>query len=152
MNKKAGFGLAAMVYYAMVSIFILTLIMFTYLFIINGFKLNIIYQPSGIEENVLVNRVIYSSNCFIYYDVDTFRSYPGVIDINKFNQENFDTCLDTNKIVRLTLKDHEENIIKELRKEDNVDETLGGEKFVFIYDNGLKPAVLDFRFLEDNDV
>jgi hypothetical protein len=148
-NKKSSFDLGALVYYAMISIFILVLILFTYLFITNGFIMNIVYTPRGVESSVLITRALYSPTCFTYYDLHTLRSYPSVIDINKFTQENFDLCLDSDKIVSLTLKDQNENIIKQLNNKIVSPSLYGGEKAVFVYDKGLKPMVLEFRFKED---
>ena len=148
--KKSSFDLGAMIYYAMVSIFILVFIMFTYLFIINGFSTNIVYTSRGAESAVLINRALYSPNCFAYYDIDTLRTYPGVIDLNKFNQENFDKCLDSDKIVSLILKDGNNNEIKKIDNQISSISEYGGEKAIFIYDNGLKTAYLEFMFKDDS--
>ncbi|MBI4453245.1 hypothetical protein HY636_01235 [Candidatus Woesearchaeota archaeon] len=39
-----------------------------------------------IEANVLINRLLYSKDGFIYYDESIKRSFPGVVDLNKFKQ------------------------------------------------------------------
>jgi hypothetical protein len=148
--KKSSFDLGAMLYYVMVSIFILVFGLFVFLFVTNGFTLNIVYTPRGVESSILVNRVIYSSNCFTYYDPDTLRAYPSIFDMDKFTQDNFENCLNSDKIVSLILKDKNDNIIKQLNNKKNSDWTLSGEKLIFIYDNGLKEMKLDIRLKDDS--
>lgn len=147
--KKASYDLGAMLYYIMISIFILVFIMFTYLFITNGFVLNISYLSRGAESSVLINRVLYSQNCFAYYDTLTMRTHPLIIDVNKFNQENFEKCLDSDKIESLVLKQNNGSVFKILRNPLVDDAFNSGEKPVFLYDKKMKPMILEIRFRDD---
>lgn len=148
--KKAGSDdLAAMLYYSMVGAFILTILLFTYLFVVNGFKLNIVYLTRGIDESLLINRGIYSSNCFAYYDVETFRTYPSVIDIKKFNYENFEKCLNSNRIHSLALIDENYIEIKKITNPKVNEYTKSGAKSVYVYDNGLKFMFLEIKLNEE---
>lgn len=148
-SKKGSFDLGAMLYYSMVGIFILVILLFTYLFVINGFKLNLVYHARGIDESLLINRVIYSSNCFAYYDVETFRTYPSVIDINKFNNDVFEKCLDSDKIHSITLIDENYNVIKNISNPNVNEYTTSGPKSVYVYDNGLKFMFLEIKLKEE---
>jgi hypothetical protein len=149
MNKKASFDVGAMLYYVMISIFTIVLTLFVYLFIINGFKHQIAFTPRGMESSILVTKALYSPDCFVYYDVETLRSYPGVIDINNFNQERFNLCFNTDKVVSLILKDENENIIKQINNEKISDSKISGNKKIFLYDKELKNAILEIRLKDD---
>ncbi len=39
----------------------------------------------------IAQRALYSPNCFVH--VDSNRVYPGIIDAEKFTQENLDSCM-----------------------------------------------------------
>lgn len=148
-NRKGSFDVGNLMYYILPSLFVLMLILLAFMFIINGFKLDISYFPRGMQSSILTYRTMYSSNCFAYYDVDLLRTYPGVIDIDKFNQETFDNCLDSNKIVSLTLKDENE-VIKVLTNRRPMLPEYGGSKDVLVYDKGIKIMSLDFQFKSDD--
>lgn len=147
-KRRGSFDVSAMIFYLMTTLFILVLIMFTFLYIIGGFKINITYTARGMESSLLTHRILYSPNCFAYYDNHLLRTYPGVIDINKFTQENFNNCLDSDKIVSLTLKDEHGNEIKTLTNSNSNIAEIGGEKPVFVYDKGLKVMLLEIKIKE----
>ncbi len=44
-----------------------------------------------VEESILSQRLISSPSCFVYRD-EVNRAYPGIIDLDKFNQQNLDEC------------------------------------------------------------
>jgi len=46
-----------------------------------------------LEASLLIDRMIYSRNCFSYYDDDLLRPFPGIIDLDKFTSENLDSCI-----------------------------------------------------------
>lgn len=53
--------------------------------------------PENVEETILSQRILSSPSCFVFRD-NVNRAYPGIIDISKFNQENFEDCFDTREI------------------------------------------------------
>ena len=55
-----------------------------------------------IEGEAILNRLFYSENCFAYDDVKT---YVGVIDMRKFNDERIKKCLDGDYYIRAELID-----------------------------------------------
>jgi len=42
----------------------------------------------NMEYYLIYNRVVYSKDSIFYYDSSIGRSYPGIVDFNKFNEEN----------------------------------------------------------------
>lgn len=62
------------------------------LFIMSMEVINISYIPEGLEEYIFTQRFLNSKECFTYQDKDTSRIYPGIIDLEKFKQENLDNC------------------------------------------------------------
>ena len=63
------------------------------------------------EEFILIND--FTSSCFAYEDGTTGRSYPLIIDWNRFTQENLDHCYNEKerRVIgfRLTLKNTQLN-------------------------------------------
>lgn len=45
------------------------------------------------EGNILLNRLIFSPGCLAYTDTVLNRSYPGIVDMAKFNSSNLDSCM-----------------------------------------------------------
>jgi hypothetical protein len=39
-----------------------------------------------VESNILINRILFSKDGIAYYDVSLGRSYPGIIDLKKFEE------------------------------------------------------------------
>lgn len=62
------------------------------LFIMSMEIINISYIPEGLEEYIFTQRFMNNPECFTYQDKDTLRIYPGIIDLEKFKQENLDNC------------------------------------------------------------
>jgi len=64
--------------------------------------------PSGLEDYLLTQRYFNSNSCFALYDEDIKRTYPKIIDPEKFTKENLDNCYNTKdaivKAYKLTLK------------------------------------------------
>jgi len=50
-------------------------------------------DATGVQGEILMNRFLYSPTCFSYVNTQISRSFPGIIDINKFNTETLDTCV-----------------------------------------------------------
>jgi hypothetical protein len=45
------------------------------------------------EGNILINRLISSPGCLAYTDKTLGRSYPGIIDLSRFNPETLNNCI-----------------------------------------------------------
>ena len=76
--------------YTMVSIvrfIILAIVVFA---VVMLFKMLIVNDLSvtQLKSGVLYSRLMYSPNAISYVDPHTGREYPGIIDLDKFNEEN----------------------------------------------------------------
>lgn len=69
------------------------------------------------KDLLFTERIIYSPSAFIYTNPVTKRSYPGIIDPERFNQEVLDKALNYSKnniAAKLTLKNLDNNETKEI--------------------------------------
>ncbi len=84
------------------------------------------FQIDKLQQGILMQRFVYSENCLAYKEND--RIYPGIIDSNKFNDQNLRNCFQANNNVgiRLNLITNEVNTV-------NLNDRLT-EKFDFCFD------------------
>ena len=92
MNNKAQFDVARKTVYWALGVFVITMIMIAFTFIIAAYKGNLTYVPEKLEANLIANRFINIPECFAYKDADSGRLYPGIIELNKFNNETLNEC------------------------------------------------------------
>ncbi len=113
-NKKA-LAYKMMNYTFLRLVFIIIFFYTIYAFASYGLKTNLDIQKT--REMVLVERSLYSPNSFIYSDSLTGRSYPGIIDIERFDSEILDKAFNYNKsniAARFELKNLGNNETKEI--------------------------------------
>ena len=64
--------------------------------------------PDNLEITILINRFLNSPDCLVYQDKETGRTYPGVINLEKFNGQTLEKCYSTEdndlKAFKLTLE------------------------------------------------
>ncbi len=53
-------------------------------------------EPQGNIDNTAL-KLRFLNDCFAYKDAISQRSYPGIVDIKKFTQENTDNCYDVDE-------------------------------------------------------
>lgn len=106
MNKKSQISGRKILFYAIVS-FMSAIIIFFMIFFINYKRSEIADIPIGVEDYLISYRFLNSPMCFAFEDKESKRSYPQVIDIEKFTEQNLNNCYSakgTNvKAFRLTL-------------------------------------------------
>ncbi len=71
---------------------IYTIAFFILIIMINSFISTSLEVPEDLEITVYSQRFINSPDCFTYKDLDIRRSYPGVIDLDKFTNETLRQC------------------------------------------------------------
>src|SRR3989338_4965317 len=92
-NKKADMSARKMVFYLVFGF--LSIIAFLFLVWLNvSDKSSISEIPVGLEDYLTTQIFLNSPSCFVLYDKDINRAYPWVIDAEKFNQKNLDSCYD----------------------------------------------------------
>lgn len=125
--------------YFIIALFILTLIFIIYGFAISGIASSLASYPEETEIDVIVSRFFNSPECFAYHDEDAGITYMGVIDLNKFKDENLNFCYPVGnsdvRSFRLLLKSPE----LELEKTIETKNFLGG-KTTMIY-----PVVIYYK-------
>jgi len=81
-----------------------------FIFLILGVYLARDVRTEELEHSLLIKRLFYDQNCFSFTDE---RSYPGIIDLNKFQEERLEKCAFKEKIgYRLDLKEMNGDSIK----------------------------------------
>jgi len=98
-NKKIFFSKRGMGFivgkkptYFIVALFFLTIVFLVFGFTIQGMASSFAQHSDETETSVLLSRFLNSPECFAYFDEETGRAYMGVIDLNKFNEENLMNC------------------------------------------------------------
>ena len=43
-------------------------------------------------DEIMIAKILYSPECFVYYDTELQRAVPGTIDGTKFTQTQLDNC------------------------------------------------------------
>ncbi len=61
------------------------------LIIILKYKATVNYFPPEVEDSLLAYRFLYAPDCIAYQD-ETGRTYAGIIDWNKFTQQQLNLC------------------------------------------------------------
>ncbi|HII15112.1 MAG TPA: hypothetical protein HA362_02260 [Nanoarchaeota archaeon] len=93
-GKKASYDFSRKAIYFIVVLFVLTFI-FLYMHgaIVNYNKIAV-QKEAAIAGVVLAQEAIMSPKCFAYVDAATGRAYPGMIDLEKFNSEGKQRCME----------------------------------------------------------
>ena len=103
---QSDFAPEKALYYAIFA-FVLTATLLLFLYYVGSEGSLMTKVPKGLNEDIFYSMII-NSNCFAYQDLNNGRIFTGVIDWDKFNQYNLDTCYyitDKNKAgYSLTLK------------------------------------------------
>ncbi len=125
MNHKAQFEIRKTLYWT-VSMTIITLVIFAIAFQMISFQKNITKTPAHMQAEFIVLRFINSPDCFTYQSGD--RTYPGIIDFQKFNEKTLRTCYPVNSKKEinfgLKLKSQSNEIITKKYYPNNRDFTL----------------------------
>ncbi len=74
-------------------ILFLVVLMFAIMLLIRSF-VNTTIDSSELQANIFANRILYSPNAVSYFDPDTQRVYPGIVDADKINAAINDKSLE----------------------------------------------------------
>jgi len=108
-NKKAqDIAGRKVIFYGLVFSFLLIGFFFVIVLIVPANASEVSNIRSGLDDYFIIQRFLNSPLCFALHDEDTRRTYPSVIDTEKFTQENIENCYNAKdtkvKAFRLTLK------------------------------------------------
>lgn len=105
-NRKADISGRKMIFYIVFS-FVAAITFMLIVYLTDSGRSKIADIPSGLEDYLLIQRFLSSSNCFAYQDADSGRTEHRSIDLQKFNEINLNKCYDATdtkiKAFRLTL-------------------------------------------------
>jgi len=122
-------------------------------------------EINNMEAHVASMRFFFSPNCFSYSDGT--RTYPGIIDTNKFSETRLDNCMKDYSNLRgfdLILKEKDGSVINEVQLNKNLVQFLplcslkkkdfecfSKREYVLIYDNNkIRPGILDINSVIKN--
>ena len=153
--RKGEFVFGSMALYFIASMILVT-IMFLALFNINleNQKGNLECIDSAYHE-IMIAKMITSPTCFVYEDAELDRAIPGTIDLNKFTQENLDSCfpyLGLNQLssylsVESYTDTHVQLKLGDIVLGSEIDDPQQINKNVLVYKDGeFTPDILTFIF------
>lgn len=92
LNKKAQTGMTMNQGLLIVRMMFMIFVSVSVVFLVFKFvALSVDVKPA--EGNILLNRLISSPGCLAYTDLELNRSYPGIIDMARFNSSHLDDCI-----------------------------------------------------------
>ncbi|MBT3394898.1 hypothetical protein HOA59_01725 [archaeon] len=91
MRNKKGFIFLTDEQLNIVIYVFLILFVFGVLIFISTFYMDRGVELSGLDTHLLVNGLLYSPDCLSYSD--EVRSYPGIVDLDNFNENKIIKCL-----------------------------------------------------------
>lgn len=104
MNKKGDISAEKVIFYILFG-FVFVGACIILLYIISEESSDIIQIPKGLGNFVFVQMFLNNPECFAYQDLEIGRIYPGIIDLEKFTSERFDSCYKGDIQFRLKIKD-----------------------------------------------
>jgi hypothetical protein len=139
-KKGSGYEVGKKPAYYIVILLFLTISFMLFGFLIMSQVSSLSTIPYNVETTALVNRFLNSEDCFAYQDSETGRVYPGIIDIEKFNEERIGKCYYTKnynlKSFKMTLKT--EGIEEKTILTTNWGSSMLSQvsQYVLVYDDG----------------
>jgi hypothetical protein len=99
MNKKGEDGSAydltrKSVYWAVAGVMLVIAVMI-YVYFIGSMDSRLTYVSPKVYAEAISQRFANIPGCFAYQDPETERTYPGVIDLTKFTQDQMQKCYQT---------------------------------------------------------
>ncbi len=114
MNKKGeGSRQINLQFYLIFALPVIIFMIFGFLYLSNLSHVEVLHTEESVEEHLFISRLYSSPTCFTYQEPGTLRVHPFIIDWERFTEGNLNSCLVTNKGVRITLdKVYEKKVIK----------------------------------------
>ena len=95
MNRKAQSEVARKSVYWMLAGVVITIVVFAFAFVLASYKGKLTQVSPNLKAELLALRFSNSAECFAYQDFNTGRVQSGIIDINKFNEQQLFDCYHT---------------------------------------------------------
>jgi len=162
MQKRGSFILGQELIYMIGRVAVVTIVTIFLIFLLNNYVHREI-TTDQLESNLILSRAIYAPNCFSYSD--EAKSYPGIIDSTKFNDNVANSCMNNKNIgIKLSITDLSDTLISEVNVNNDIIEdwplcqvkrkkfTCNTESSYILLkkDNELMPAKLKLEVLNKN--
>jgi len=125
-KKASGYILGKKPLYFIVTLICLTISFILFSYAISREVSSTTAIPDNLEATIFINRFLNSPECLAYQDKETGRTYPGVIDLEKFNDQTLEKCYftedNTLKAFKLTLESSDLDFPPE--KESNIEKNF----------------------------
>ncbi len=107
---------------------------------ISDYEIGRMSCTDDVVDEIMVAKMLYDQDCFVYLDEDIDRAYPGIIDKSKFTQETYESCfLLLDKKINITIG--ETTIGEEIFTPKTIN------KAILLYDEGtVTPTTVSFTF------
>jgi len=93
MNKKAQvFDLARKTIFWTIAGIALTAVLLAFAITVANYKSKLVHVPPQLHTELIALRFTNVEECFTFQDLNTGKVVPGVIDLQKFNDEQFLKC------------------------------------------------------------
>lgn len=92
MNKIAQFDLSRKSVYYIIVLFVLAFMVIYMNNVIRSSNMRDVSNLGRASGNQLVAELVASPSCFVLFDEDIGRNYPGIIDSSRLNQEALSGC------------------------------------------------------------
>jgi len=79
------------IYWMLIGV-VITVVVFVFALILINHQNRLTSVSPRLNADFLAHRFLANSDCFAYQDKDTGRTYPGIIDLNKFTTEQMNKC------------------------------------------------------------
>ena len=120
-SKKATYTADTAPFYVIFA-FIITFLFILFAIVITSYASDKVEPPEGLNEYLLYQRFLRSSDCFVYQDISG-RVHSTTIDFNKFTQKNIENCyIGNNHVPAFKLKlsfNNQESEVKTNNWNDN---------------------------------
>jgi hypothetical protein len=94
-NKKATFAVDTFPFYIIFAVLI-TFMWMAFIIYMDYYARDNVTPPKGFDAYMISQRFFRSPDCFTYQDISG-RTYPMIIDANKFNDQRIASCYIANK-------------------------------------------------------
>lgn len=91
--KKGAYDFTRTVLYYIIVLFFITAMFLTLHSVIYNSNKAFVENMDETFGKIMINKALISSSCFAYHNEKIDRTYPGIIDFEKFNEEQLKKCL-----------------------------------------------------------
>ena len=95
MNKSGQFDVARKTIYWMMAGLVITIVVMAFAIMVGTYNSKLAKVSPLMQAEIISLRFTNTAECFVYYDEEANRIYPGIIDKEKFTLEQINSCYKT---------------------------------------------------------